>query len=476
MSFRRQLLKSSLIDQTFLCLQESRERLGELESILTQINESGILAEKKNGALNESHMERLGVISRSNSLPREAESRTFRSYSAGSKQYPAHGPRYEDAVLSGAQDYVSGCSLITHTSLKPKGFTFQRTKGRAGDMRSQILNSTGKGKEHQSRKYREDEKYLVSSEPSNFLRSSSFHGRSSRDGKPSLLTPSKSFDTDGAYLFKFGHNGLSSAKSDSRLRSKSDQNCRSDLKLDLDRSKAMLDGSGRTLTSSASLNVILDQKPANPTNPTNAGEKTIRRLPDIIHESVTWNDITDRPDQPLYFSPATEPMTPLGNRQFKFGFDSLVQAQQGHDGNDALIGSQGAASSKTRVTIPISYNSWSSKSSDSDSLVRTSSQRDIVSSAATLSGVKSDQVASDVNSSLDKPSIDQDHPFEDAAQSEGCPAQPSSSAAFAARERGSTCSLDTCSCTSSDDFESGEHHRTHAGNGNIGVAYEAYSG
>eukprot|EP00794_Sanderia_malayensis_P015996 gene15996-17607_t len=251
---------------------------------------------------------------------------------------------YEDALLSGAQDYVSGCSLIEHTSSKKKRAMSQRTKGRAADGNNQLSFSASK---INSTKYTHlnVHNFLRANEPtesSSFLRSSSFHGRSSRDERHQHMFKSgRSFDTDklpSKNKQQFNRNWLST--SESRLRSKSDQTSRTK-STDIKSNPSDAIPSMRKQNSNNSLNAgefkqfssddSSHSASANQGGSGGAGEKTIRRLPDIIHQSIMSNEANGQVDQPLYFSPATEPMTPLGNRQFKFGLDSLDHIQKSYE-------------------------------------------------------------------------------------------------------------------------------------------------
>ena len=416
-------------------------------------------------------------MTRSFSMPRDAEYKKFRSTTNKGKNKFA---LYQDAGLSSAQDYVSGCSLITHTPLKSKASSTNRTKGRAAEHKFRFWSSSRAGKPSQDA--------ALSVDQSNFIRSSSFHGRSSRDERMNNLSVSRSFDSGGK------PKNLSLVKSDLRLKALSDppdlvasKSNVQNLRLSADdissrRRNQDFAPNGKSASSSMLSDAAID------------GDKTIRRLPDIIHESVTWNDLTHQPDQPLYFSPATEPMTPLGNRNFKFGFgfpdqgddvtgfDNEDSRRRGstksytnqeialnHDPNPANHQITLQVSDSRHPAIPISYNTWSSKSSDSDSLNRSGNYG---SSFQELNSKSMSSVQHSSNASLH---IDQSTPpsapvtiiysNEDGLDTEQKPHSDSIISGYSSicsdQERGSVCSLETCSCTSSEDPESTGHNNHH---------------
>lgn len=438
----------------------------------------------KSQSLGASQGEKLSPMTRSYSMPKNSEFKMHRK-NTGTENRPSPMVdmlSYKDACLSSAQDYVSGCSLITHTPLKSKSSSTSRTKGRASEHKLRFWSSAKLGKSNQDGG--------LSIDQSNFIRSSSFHGRSGRDEKINNLSSSRSFDNESR------PKNLPLHQSDSRLKALSDppnlvipksssENLRSSTD---DISSRIRNHSFSTYGKSASSSTLPDM--------TLDGDKTIRRLPDIIHESVTWNDITHQPDQPLYFSPATEPMTPLGNRHFKFGFTNQDE-ESGFDPEGSSIARRGvlqppymesditisndlnvaANQISIRVNdtqhpaIPISYNTWSSKSSDSDSLNRSgnfaSSLQELNSTGRnSLRRHNEIPLASEAPSSSNT-SISMIHPNEDGLEHEAqCKPHSDSilsghSSICSDQERGSLCSLETCSCTSSEEPESTVHRHHH---------------
>ncbi len=275
---------------------------------------------------------------------------------------------FKDATLSSAQDYVSGCSLIMHTPSKSKSFTSERTKGRSNES---DVNSSKFSKSLNLASL-ESLRSGDGRDQSQFLRSSSFHGRSSRDEKASMFKPAKSFDTDkllGHNISKSGgrhRQWFSSTKSDSRLRSKSDQMARAsdDTPVKMKSSSSLHNemNFAATTTMDKSKFSLNDDR-----------DKTIRRIPDIIHQSAMWSDSeqTEQQQQPLYFSPATEPMTPLGKRQFKFGLESLHQLQSSYNSNPSKTHikpsrSEFEGDTVDRRPLGVNLQSFSNKATDND--------------------------------------------------------------------------------------------------------------
>lgn len=417
----------------------------------------------------------LAPMTRSYSLPKDAEHKSFRNRSVMSKILPKNrASLFKDSSLSSAQDYVSGCSLIAHTPLKPKGSS-QRTKGRAADQKSRIWNALKPSKGHDSN---------LTVDQSQFIRSSSFHGRSSRDERAYHLTSSRSFDTAN----RNGREQANIAKPELRLDQSAYENG-SD-KDSLDRLRSHSDEMSARSRSNSLVTRTQSKSGSRRPHQTIEGDKTIRRLPDIIHESVTWHDITEQPDQPLYFSPATEPMTPLGNRQFKFGIDYTGNGEEDTLNNsaDSMKLKQAKILDITRLNgnanplndqvkkieqsaVPISYNTWSSKSSGSTaSLNRSdnynSSTQDLNSADSGLPQIHAHSLASVATSTAtcSNTDLNANCPHDDSLDN-GHQYKPHSdsilsgySSVCSDHERGSMCSLETCSCTSSEDPESTDHH------------------
>ena len=414
---------------------------------------------------------------RSYSMPRDSEYRKFRGTSNKVKT-SLNFTLYQDAALSSAQDYVSGCSLIAHTPLKPKASKSNRTKGRAAEHKLRFWSSSRSGKSSQ------DSGLIV--DQSSFIRSSSFHGRSSRDEKMNNLSVSRSFDSGGR------PKNMPLVRSDLRLKALSDPP-------NLDSSKSNgqhLRFSAEDISSkSGHQSFVTNGKSASSSMLSDGalnGDKTIRRLPDIIHESVTWDDITHQPDQPLYFSPATEPMTPLRNRNFNFNFEFADQGESiqfNHEesrrgsmksstnGDPALNHVSNTADRQLTLqvcdpqhpAIPISYNTWSSKSSDSDSLIRSgnygSSYQELNSKDVSSVEHSSENVSYVDQSTSPNTSVTIIYPNEEGLSNEQKPHSDSILSGYSSicsdQERGSMCSLETCSCTSSEDPESIGHHQNH---------------
>eukprot|EP00795_Rhopilema_esculentum_P010560 gene10562-19293_t len=488
------VISKLLMEQLPLLNEDSRARLSPLESIIESLKmTSSRIIGVQSLKVNDLEVDRLSPMPRSHSIPKESEHGVFRSMSTGSRPVNANRvSMYKDCVLSSAQDYVSGCSLIAHTPCKPKSGNSKRTKGRASDQKLRFWsNRSFKGQDSN-----------LSLDQSNFVRSSSYHGRSSRDERSNYFSMSQSFDTGSN-----PNRSTASLKSDSRLKALSDPvppelaNSRSlqerSLLINDDgtakaRSNSFANGA-KSLSASRLQDSSLD------------GDKTIRRLPDIIHELVSRDDITLQPDQPLYFSPATEPMTPLGNRNFKFGFSYGNQSEEGSlnsitdfdnqkhinakqtNGDRSNNESSCEASDAGPLAIPISYNTWSSKSSDSDSLAAPGNYRISLQElngtdtgtphlrrnfAAELSIVKHPNLSSNSEMSLISP--------QDGNLDEGLKYKPHSDSILSGyssissdRERtsdheaASICSNETCSCTCSEDQESPAHrgkersHRRH---------------
>ena len=457
----------------FLQFQESQAKLHPLRETLESLTQFSYQTfHPKSQSLSGLQTEKLTPMTRSYSMPRDAEYRKFRGM-ANKAKTSVNFNLYQDAGLSSAQDYVSGCSLITHTPLKSKSSSTSRTKGRAAEHKLRFWSSSRLGKTSQDPSLTVDQ--------SNFIRSSSFHGRSSRDERMNNLSVSRSFDSGGR------PKNLSMTKPDLKLKAFSDppdivgSNASSHLRFSADDISSKnathnISSNGKSASSSMLSDSIID------------GDKTIRRLPDIIHESVTWNDITHQPDQPLYFSPATEPMTPLGNRSFKFGFGDNDEAEFDRESsgrgtvkpytNSDLALSQDTVNSQPLLklsnaqhpAIPISYNTWSSKSSDSDSLTRSgnysSSIQDLNSSS--LSSAKHpNDISSHVESSTlptasvtivytNEEGIDNDDDNEQKPHSDSLLSGYSSICSD--HERGSLGSIETCSYTSSEDPDNAGSH------------------
>lgn len=465
--------------------KESQAKLGPLQDILDSLNRSfSRTLHVKSQSLSGLQTERLSPMSRTYSMPRDSECKMYRKNLAASSKLKssANISLYKDAPLSSAQDYVSGCSLIAHTPLKPKSSMTNRTKGRAAEHKFRFWSSGRLGKSSQDAN--------LSVDQSSFIRSSSFHGRSSREEKI-YLSSSRSFDTGSR------PKNLSLGKSDLRLKAMSDppELVPSKTSMENLRSSAediSLKGRSHTFATfakSASSSMLQDM--------TLDGDKTIRRLPDIIHESVTWDDITHQPDQPLYFSPATEPMTPLGNRQFRFGFgfanpddDSSYEAEDTSTSRRGLIKTpypksslalnNDSNSTSSQITIrvsdaqhpaiPISYNTWSSKSSDSDSLNRSgnfASSLQELNSTERNSAQQSSEPALNSEGQAHSASVNVLFRMEDNLEIEDqCKPHSDSilsgySSICSDQERGSVCSFETCSCTSSEDPENTGHHNHH---------------
>ena len=458
-------------------MQESQAKLGPLHDILESLNKSSHRPfHPKSHSLNGLQTDTLSPMTRSLSMPRDSDYRKFRGTTNKTK---TNFTVYKDAALSSAQDYVSGCSLITHTPLKSKASNANRTKGRAAEHKFRFWSSNRAGKPSQDAG--------LSVDQSNFIRSSSFHGRSSRDERMNNLSMFRSFDSGGK------PKNIPLVKPDLRLKALSDppdlvssKSNVQNLRLSADdisskRSNQNFAPTAKSISSSMLSDAAMD------------GDKTIRRLPDIIHESVMWNDLTHQPDQPLYFSPATEPMTPLGNRNFKFGFgfpddvkgfdDDEDSRRRGstkpytnpeialnHDPSTANHSISLQVSDPQHPAMPISYNTWSSKSSDSDSLNRSGNYG---SSLQELNSKGTNSVQHSSNASLH---IDQSTPpsapvtiiYSNEDDLEDTIQKPHSlsiisgySSICSDQERGSVCSLETCSCTSSEDPESTGHHNHH---------------
>ena len=415
-------------------------------------------------------------MTRSYSMPKDSEYRKFRGM--GNKAKPnINMSLYQDAALSSAQDYVSGCSLITHTPLKPKSLTSNRTKGRASEHKLRFWSS------NRSAKTTQDPGLSV--DQSNFIRSSSFHGRSSKDERMNNLPTSRSFDTGSK------PNNLSLAKSDSRLKALSDPPDLVGSKSNVENLRLSADDISSKIRSHSLATNGKSASSSTLSDATIDGDKTIRRLPDIIHESVTWNDISHQPDQPLYFSPATEPMTPLGNRHFKFGF-GFTDQEIGFEFEDSrrgmvkppypqsgLVFSNNSNTANNQITIqisdthhpaiPISYNTWSSKSSDSDSLNRsgnfTSSLQEINASDMNATQRSNEIMMRGEQSPMQNAPISMNYMNEEDSINNENQCKPHSDSILSGyssicsdQERGSLCSLETCSCTSSEDPESSSHH------------------
>ena len=460
-------------------MQESQAKLDPLKHILDELNaNAGANNLGKMPRAKDFEIDSLTPMTRSYSLPKDAEHKSFRSRSVMSKILPKNrASLFKDSSLSSAQDYVSGCSLIAHTPLKPKGSS-QRTKGRAADQKSRIWNALKPSKGHDS---------SLTVDQSQFMRSSSFHGRSSRDERAYHLTSSRSFDTANRH----SREQANIPKPELRLDQSSFENG-SD-KDTLDRQRSHSDEMSARSRSNSLVTRTQSKSASRLPQQTIEGDKTIRRLPDIIHESVTWNDITEQPDQPLYFSPATEPMTPLGNRQFKFGIDYTGHGEEDNLNNSAdsmklkqakildiarLNGNVNAVNGQVKETeqsaVPISYNTWSSKSSGSTaSLNRSdnynSSTQDLNSADSGLPQIHAHSLASVATSTATCSNTDLNaNCSHDDSLNNGHQYKPHSdsilsgySSVCSDHERGSVCSLETCSCTSSEDPESNDHHNHH---------------
>jgi len=474
------VLAKLLAEQLPMLSKESQAKLHPLRETLESLTQFSYQAfHPKSQSLNGLQTEKLAPMTRSYSMPRDTEYRKFRGM-ANKTKTSVNLNLYQDSTLSSAQDYVSGCSLITHTSLKSKSSSTSRTKGRAAEHKLRFWSSSRPGKTSQDPS--------LSVDQSNFIRSSSFHGRSSRDERMNNLSVSRSFDSGGR------PKNLSLTKPNLKQKTFSDppdlvgSNSSSHLRFSADDSVRFISSkntthnissNGKSASSSMLSDSIID------------GDKTIRRLPDIIHESVTWNDITHQPDQPLYFSPATEPMTPLGNRSFKFGFGDNDEAEFDRESsergtmkpysNSDLALSQDTVNSQPLLklsntqhpAIPISYNTWSSKSSDSDSLTRSgnySSSFQDLNSNGINSTKHPDDTASHVDSSpLPTASVTivytNEEGIDNGDDNEQKPHSDSLLSGYSSicsdHERGSLGSIETCSYTSSEEPDNAGSHNYH---------------
>ena len=268
-------------------------------------------------------------VFRTSSLPKDAEQR-LSTLKMSPRIANLKNTIFADCTISSAEDYVSGCSLLPHTPYKPRGSFLQRTKGRAQENRLSTPGNSGSSTPRTSKKTppkvpekppKSDIQRLLqaiskehSQQGNGFVRSSSYHGRTSREEKPSLVASSSvSFDTGkgSSNRLSVPHSGV-----DNRYRSQSDNSSQgSSPRSSLEQLRHSDDRSSNHSRSASGgsvkgMGVSLDSIDTTPVSryPID-GSKTIRRLPDIIHETGPHDGY-----RPSYYSPSTQTVTNLSHR------------------------------------------------------------------------------------------------------------------------------------------------------------------